>query len=140
MYRNAAYWMVGASMAPLCDFGYLSRLAQQNLQDSWENMFFFAGSCMAQRSSLSGRSPFCQLVEMKKGSSAMMISTSSAFKQQYSWVYMRVSGPPYKGGEPQLLVLGYWTRPPSVGGSIPRHFKYKKQQDGAISVQVGLLK
>ena len=43
---------------------------------------FFAGSCMAQRSSLSGRSPFCQLVEVKKGSSAMMISTSSAFKQQ----------------------------------------------------------
>ena len=37
---------------------------------------------MAQRSSLSGRSPFCQLVEVKKGSSVMMISTSSAFKQQ----------------------------------------------------------
>ena len=44
--------------------------------------FFFAASCMAQRNSLSGRSPFCQLVEVKKGSSAMMISTSSAFKQQ----------------------------------------------------------
>ena len=28
--------------------------------------FFFAGSCMAQRNSLSGRSPFCQLVEVKK--------------------------------------------------------------------------
>ena len=37
---------------------------------------------MAQRNSLSGRSPFCQLVEVKKGSSAMMIATSSAFKQQ----------------------------------------------------------
>ena len=38
---------------------------------------------MAQRSSLSGRSPFCQLIEVKKGSSEMrMDSTSSAFKQQ----------------------------------------------------------
>ena len=38
---------------------------------------------MAQRSSLSGRSPFCQLIRVKKGSSKMrMDSTSSAFKQQ----------------------------------------------------------
>ena len=28
--------------------------------------FFFAGSCMAQQNSLSGRSPFCQLSAVKK--------------------------------------------------------------------------
>ena len=26
----------------------------------------------------------------------------------------------------------YWTRPPSVGGSIPRHYRYKLQLDGAM--------
>ena len=90
MYRDAAYWMVGAYMAPLYDFGYLPRLAQQKLQGSW--------------------------------------------------VYMRISGPPYKGGAPTLgPILFYWTRPPSVGGSIPRHYRYKWQQDSAISVQVFFL-
>ena len=28
--------------------------------------------------------------------------------------------------------LFYWTRPPSVGGSIPRHYRYKLQLDGAM--------
>ena len=57
VYRDAAYWMVGASMAPLYDFGYLPRLAQQNLQGSW--------------------------------------------------VYMRISGPPYKGGGPNSWVYSW---------------------------------
>ena len=35
------------------------------LKASWQD-FFFAGSCMAQRGSLSGRSPFCQLNVVKK--------------------------------------------------------------------------
>ena len=59
MTRDAAYWMVGAYMAPLLDFGYLPRLAQQKLQGSG--------------------------------------------------VYMRISGPPYKGGGPQPLDIFSFT-------------------------------
>ena len=67
---------------PLVEPRAQKQLSQIVLATQKINNFFFAGSCMAQRNSLSGRSPFCQLVEVKKGSSAMMISTSSAFKQQ----------------------------------------------------------
>ena len=57
--RDAAYWMVGAYMAPLLDFGYSPRLAQQKLQGSG--------------------------------------------------VYMRISGPPYKGGGPNPWIFTYFT-------------------------------
>ena len=57
--RDAAYWMVGAYMAPPLDFGYLPRLAQQELQGSG--------------------------------------------------VYLRISGPPYKGGGPQPLDIPSFT-------------------------------
>ena len=80
--RDAAYWMVGAYMAPLLDLGYSPRVAQQKLQGSG--------------------------------------------------VYMRISGPPYKGGAQPLDIYFHRTRPPSVGGSLPRHYRYKVQLDGAM--------
>ena len=46
--------------------------------------FFFAGSCMAQRNSLSGRSPFCQLSVVKKNHQRLLwdSTSSSCIKQQ----------------------------------------------------------
>ncbi len=44
--------------------------------------FFFAGCCMAQRSSLSGRSPFRQLSKVKK-SSRMIPASSACYVKQF---------------------------------------------------------